>query len=404
MSHPLELVVLGGLPDTPPWPLGATAFTVGRLSGCDWVLRHPSISRQHARFSPTPAGWQVEDLGSSNGTWLGGERLSRPALLRPGQAVRLGDVVLLLRHAPRGEGGAPPGLKLVSRGQEYHLVGGELLLGRSHRCHLTLDDVSVSRLHARIVWESGVPYLSDAGSRNGTQLNGRAVTGPTPLAVGDRFTCGEVEVVVDALLPAPVLWLNNLNLGTPADPCLADGLRLDPGDLVAVGSGPHLERLRLWLAGLGMPTGGSLLLAGEPVPPAAQAVRRQRRIGYIPAQPGLLPALAVEAHVALPGAVLGQPREAATALLRRTGLADLRRMPVEQLGAEDRMRLAAALALAGGPALLVVEAAAAEPLAEILQGAADQGAAVLILGNFRAGWLRQHWAVRDGRLVALYVA
>lgn len=401
MNHSLELVVLGGVPETPPWPMGGEAFTVGRLTECDWVLRHPSISREHARFTPTAEGWQVQDLGSSNGTWLGGERLTCPALIRPGQAIRLGDVVVLLRHAGLGEGSAPPALRLITRGQECHLVGVELLIGRSRRCHLALDDASVSRLHARIVWEQGVPYLSDAGSRNGITLGGESVLSPVPLAVGDRFACGDVEVTVDALLPAPVLWLDGLNLGTEDAPCMADGLRLDPGDRAVVCDGRHLAALRNWLLGLGLPAAGRLLVGGEPVPNAAQVRRRQRRVGYVGAESALLPELGVEEHVGLPLAMLGQPLETTAGLLRRVGLLDLRGARVGELEPDDQVRLAAAMALAGWPGLVVVEAATVECLGEVLQAAADHGAAVLILGDCRAAWMTQQWRVRDGRVVSV---
>lgn len=402
MRHPLELVVLTGLSEVPPWPLGPEAFTVGRLSGCDWILRHASISRQHARFTPTLDGWQVEDLGSSNGTWLGGERLARPQVLSPGQALRLGDVVLLLRPQSLAAGSIPPGLRLVSRAQEYQLIGAELLIGRSAPCHLIVADPSVSRVHARIFWQEGVPYLTDSGSRNGTTLRGEPVTAPVPLAAGDRFSCGEVEVVVDAVLPAPVLWLDGVNLSSREGSCLAYRLRLDPGEAAVVPPGPHLPRLRSVLLGLAPPQGGSLLLGGEPLPGAAELLRRQQRLGYISHEPALLPDLTVEQQTTLPLAGLITPPEAGALHLRRAGLADWRATPVAELGLQERVRLGALLALATAPALLVVEAAAAPTVAERMQAHVADGGAVLVLGDFQAEWVPQRWVPRDGRLVNLY--
>jgi hypothetical protein len=52
-------------------------FVVGRGSHCDLVIDSAKISREHAAFVRAADGWWIEDLGSSNGTWLRGERVSR---------------------------------------------------------------------------------------------------------------------------------------------------------------------------------------------------------------------------------------------------------------------------------------------------------------------------------------
>ena len=52
-------------------------FVVGRGGHCDLVIDSAKISREHAAFVRAPDGWWVEDLGSSNGTWFHGERVSR---------------------------------------------------------------------------------------------------------------------------------------------------------------------------------------------------------------------------------------------------------------------------------------------------------------------------------------
>ena len=52
-------------------------FVVGRGGHCDLVIDSAKISREHAAFVRAPDGWWIEDLGSSNGTWFHGERVSR---------------------------------------------------------------------------------------------------------------------------------------------------------------------------------------------------------------------------------------------------------------------------------------------------------------------------------------
>jgi hypothetical protein len=69
-------------------------------------------------------------------------------------------------------------------------------IGRDAACDLVLDDMTVSRRHAGLRREAGAWLLSDAGSTNGTRLNGWRVTEPVPLRAGDRVTFGSMTLVV----------------------------------------------------------------------------------------------------------------------------------------------------------------------------------------------------------------
>ena len=66
--------------------LDSQAVTVGRGEDNDLVLPVPEVSRHHARLEPAGAGWRVVDLGSRNGTWINGERVS-------GRRLAVGDEV-----------------------------------------------------------------------------------------------------------------------------------------------------------------------------------------------------------------------------------------------------------------------------------------------------------------------
>lgn len=71
---------------------------VGRGGGCDLVVEDSYVSQRHLRVSPSgPQAWLVEDLGSTNGTFIDGERLTAPRVIGLGELVSLGGVVVTLR-------------------------------------------------------------------------------------------------------------------------------------------------------------------------------------------------------------------------------------------------------------------------------------------------------------------
>lgn len=69
--------------------------TVGRDVTNEIVMGDAEVSRQHSRFTRTPAGFVLEDLGSTNGTYVNGERLAAPRVLTAGDTIGLGENVTL---------------------------------------------------------------------------------------------------------------------------------------------------------------------------------------------------------------------------------------------------------------------------------------------------------------------
>jgi predicted component of type VI protein secretion system len=74
--------------------------TIGR-EGCDITLGDPDVSRRHAEIQISNGDILISDLGSTNGTFVNGERIDQPRSLRDGDEVRIGAVVWRLR-APAG--------------------------------------------------------------------------------------------------------------------------------------------------------------------------------------------------------------------------------------------------------------------------------------------------------------
>jgi FHA domain-containing protein len=74
--------------------------TIGR-EGCDITLGDPDVSRRHAEIQISNGDIVINDLGSTNGTFVNGERIDQPRSLSDGDEVRIGGVVWRLR-APAG--------------------------------------------------------------------------------------------------------------------------------------------------------------------------------------------------------------------------------------------------------------------------------------------------------------
>ena len=88
------------------FPLAADRTTVGKAGENDLALdTDPTASHLHAILERFPAGWCVTDLGSSNGTWVNGERIWASHRLRHGDEIRIGQTRLIFRD-PSSAGGA----------------------------------------------------------------------------------------------------------------------------------------------------------------------------------------------------------------------------------------------------------------------------------------------------------
>jgi DNA-binding response OmpR family regulator len=79
--------------------LSGETITIGRAVECDIVITSKRVSRQHARVRRQGGEVVVEDIGSTNGTFLNGERVMEPTGLHDGDRIAVGDVTFVF-HDP----------------------------------------------------------------------------------------------------------------------------------------------------------------------------------------------------------------------------------------------------------------------------------------------------------------
>jgi len=92
-----KLIVKKGPNPGHTYPIFAERITIGRDPMSDIIFKDPEVSRRHVQFARVDDTYQVEDLGSTNGTFVNGERLSgEPTILRNGQEIALGGAITLI--------------------------------------------------------------------------------------------------------------------------------------------------------------------------------------------------------------------------------------------------------------------------------------------------------------------
>lgn len=97
LEQAYQLVIRKGPQSGQTIPLTAPAISLGRDPVADIVIDDVEVSRLHARLVLTEDGYRLEDLGSTNGTFVDGRNISAgPLLLEPDQAVQLGSSVIMI--------------------------------------------------------------------------------------------------------------------------------------------------------------------------------------------------------------------------------------------------------------------------------------------------------------------
>jgi predicted component of type VI protein secretion system len=95
MSATYQLVIRSGAGAGKVLPLEKSEMHVGRDVTNDLVISDEKVSRRHARLYSEGDQFVVEDLGSTNGTFINGARLSGPHLLRVGEQITFGETSIV---------------------------------------------------------------------------------------------------------------------------------------------------------------------------------------------------------------------------------------------------------------------------------------------------------------------
>ena len=144
------------------------SWLVGSQDACDIVVKDATVSGKHARLWQYADGFELEDLGSTNGTFVDGQRIAPRSSVRvtPEQRIKLGPNVTFAWPSVVAPGAAAEQLRAATA------PGTRVIrIGRAADCDVILDYPVVSREHARITESGGRFVLEDLRSTNGTAVN-----------------------------------------------------------------------------------------------------------------------------------------------------------------------------------------------------------------------------------------
>jgi hypothetical protein len=102
-SQSFNLIMRSGPNPGKAYDLTKNEIFIGRDISNDVVISDAEVSRKHARVSLQAGGYVLEDLGSTNGTFVNGQRLMGPHALRPGETIMFGENVSLSFEAVADE-------------------------------------------------------------------------------------------------------------------------------------------------------------------------------------------------------------------------------------------------------------------------------------------------------------
>jgi pSer/pThr/pTyr-binding forkhead associated (FHA) protein len=171
------------------FPIMAHSWTIGARPDCDLVVASPGVSGRHCRLTLDANGYVLEDLGSTNGTYVNGVRLTGRVRLLRSDEVTLAMATRMpwpaeetIEAPPAGPAGGPRSI--------LSFQGEELVIGRAPDCDHVVNAPMVSGHHVRVFGADGRTWIEDLGSRNGTYLNGQLVKWKTEVVSGDEIHLG----------------------------------------------------------------------------------------------------------------------------------------------------------------------------------------------------------------------
>ena len=262
-------------------------LSIGRNADNDIILNHPGVSSHHARIILNGNSMFIEDLNSSNGTFVNGAKVKT-------HPVKHTDVIQFSRHITldwslvKDSASSSPAVYGVNN-PEILASKNVITIGRTDDNDVAINNVKISRRHARIIKENGVWNIEDLGSSNGTFVNGRRITSSV-ITVSDVVTIGGIPINIGNILQQKPVFTEGVSLTADRltfevdNKTLIDDvtIALGPGEFVGLigPSGAGKTTLMMMMNGTNRPTTGDVLINSQSLIRNYDLFKGQ--LGYVP--------------------------------------------------------------------------------------------------------------------------
>jgi ABC-type multidrug transport system ATPase subunit len=387
---------------------------IGRDVRADVRLPQPLVSRAHVVLRCLDGRWVAIDNESRNGIFVGDRRVYSVDIDN-GETIHIGSPdgpQLTFELGGSSDDGSPTEVACVPATETRArwpvasaatTPAGSIAIGRAPDNDIVVLDVLASRYHAKLVRTAQGVQIEDAGSINGTFVNGRRVKDEF-LHDGDVVTIGNVDLVFadGRLVRRTEPGARTGGLEVCGISCTVDGSRTlvdrvsfsaRPGTLTAVigPSGSGKSTLLRMIVGGSRPDSGMVSFEGHNL--HAEYASLRSRIGMVPQddvvhrQLTINQALGYAAELRMPPDTTKQDRHQVIAqVLEELELTPHAQTRVEKLSGGQRKRASVALELLTGPSLLVLDepASGLDPALDLqvmtmLRELADAGRVVIVV-------------------------
>lgn len=228
-------------PDGKRYVIPSSGLDLGRDPNCDVVIASDDVSRWHAQVAVGPNGYQLRDT-STNGVFVNGQRVLGERWLAAGDTIRVGAAqfrfeggtstslssvatldtdqlgAFVQKARPQTETPRPNETVRLSRtaasaapeppllatlelkdGKRFRITRPLVHVGRSTRNDIVITDKSVSSSHAKLDRRGSAWYVIDDGSKNGTHVDGKRVSGEQKLGAECELRFGGVTALFRAV-------------------------------------------------------------------------------------------------------------------------------------------------------------------------------------------------------------
>jgi len=386
---------------TPLWSrrfkLNRDIISIGRDIVNDIVIDDTLVSNHHALITHTPRGFKLEDLSSQTGISFQSQRIIMKFLV-PGDQLWIGDSISLTYGASYKYESEFKSKKLDISGQK------ELIIGRAIENDIVLDHPTVSKVHARIEFntDDNKYWIQDLRTNNGTFVNGDRIVKPRVLRRGDVINIGSIrfdfyEQQLSELDESYNIRLDAIHLEQRISRdlnLLSDiSLTVMPGEFVAIvgGSGTGKSTLIGALNGSKPASAGQVLINGRDLYRNFDVYKTQ--IGYVPQENIIHQELTVYEALNY-SAILRLPRDTGKQerhrrieeVIRTLNLTDKKDVIVSKLSGGQKKRISIGVELLTKPGLFFLDEATSgldpgmeSSMMEVLRKLADHGHTVILI-------------------------